>query len=226
MRLALYYTPPEHHPLSRAAAAWLGRDPWRASTAATAGPPGPEDIVREPRRYGFHATLKAPFRLAGGRTVDALRSALGDFCAAAQAVEIPEIALERIGPFFALVPAREPPVLQALAASVVQAFEPFRAPLTAEEVARRRPERLSSREREYLSAWGYPYVLDAFRFHMTLTGPVPEDGREAIEAILRRRFAAFIGRPLAVDALALFVEPDSPGDFVIDCAFALAASRG
>jgi putative phosphonate metabolism protein len=226
MRAALYFAPPAEHPLSRAAAGWLGRDAW-SGVALPRGPvPGfdPAEIERltaEPRRYGFHATLKAPFRLGDGDNLADLRAAVVAFGHAAAAVTIPALRLERIGPFFALTPVDVVPDLQDLAAAVVRDFEPFRAPLTSAEIARRRPERLTERQRAYLDAWGYPYVFDEFRFHMTLTGPVPEERRAAMAAVLEARFAAFIGRPLAIDALCLFVERETPGDFAVDTAVRL-----
>ena len=107
------------------------------------------------------------------------------------------------------MPAEPEPALQALEGEVLAAFEPYRAPLTDDEIARRRPERLSPRQREQLERWGYPFVREEFRFHMTLTGPVPgpaDDWRAALET----RFAPLLGRPLPVDGLGLFVEA-APG---------------
>jgi len=230
MRAALYFAPPREHPLSRAAAGWLGRSPWRGEPGIPdldrrVGP-GDDPLVHEPRRYGFHATLKPPFGLATGRTLAALRDAVAAFAAGQPPAAIDSFELARIGAFFALVPGGAAPGLAALASAVVTAFEPFRAPLSATDMARRNPEQLTPRQREYLAAWGYPYVFDEFRFHMTLTGRVPEAERDAVEALLRARFAAFIGRPLAVDTLCLFVEPEPPGDFMIDTAVPLSASAG
>jgi putative phosphonate metabolism protein len=231
MRVAIYFTPSSGHPLARLASAWLGRDPWDSHVFEPRAANGFDPLTiraltADPRRYGFHATLKAPFRLAEGRNIDGLRVCLEAFCRERPPILIPELRLERIGPFFALTPGEECPDLSALAANAVRAFDAFRAAPTLEEMARRRPERLTPRQREYVAAWGYPYVFDEFRFHMTLTGPVPEAQREAMEAVLRARFAEFIGRPLAVDALCLFVEPEPPGDFVVDTVIPLAGPRG
>lgn len=220
MRAALYFAPPEDHPLSRAAANWLGRDAWRAGRPPVGS--GEDALVAEPRRYGFHATLKPPFRLAEGTSLAGLRDAMAGFCRVQEGAAIAALRLARIGAFFALVPGDEKPGLDALAAAVVRHFEPFRAPATEAEIARRRPERLSPRQRSYLADWGYPYVFETFQFHMTLTGPVAEEARGAVEDVLRARFAPFLGRPLAVDSLCLFVEPAPPGDFVIDTALPLA----
>ncbi|WP_421726258.1 DUF1045 domain-containing protein [Bauldia sp.] len=225
-RVALYFTPPPDHPLVVAAAAWLGRDAFgrRALPRGSVDGLGDgevDDLTAAPRRYGFHATLKPPFRFAAGESPDSLHRALTAFAVPRPAITIPALALSRIGPFFALTPADDSAEVDALAADVVRVFEPFRAAMTSEEIARRRPERLSARQRTYLETWGYPYVFDEFRFHMTLTGPVPVEHRDLLHAALGQRFAAFLGQPLAIDALALFVEPHPPGDFVVDARYAL-----
>ena len=142
-------------------------------------------------------------------------------------MRIPALALRRIGPFFALVPdAPTSPSLSRLEAATLEASEPLRAPLTAEERARRRPERLTERQRAHLDRWGYPYVLDEFRFHMTLTGPVPDPEAPAVEAMLAEAFAPFVGAPLAVDALAVFTEPEPGAPFLVRARYALRGEAG
>ena len=226
MRAAVYFAPPADHPLSRLAAAWLGRDAWTGARLDR-GPVSEFDeatldaLTAEPRRYGFHATLKPPFRLAEGHRLSALRAALHGCCRYSPPVTIAALRLDQIGPFFALVPEGDPGRLNGLSELVISVLDPFRAPPTPEEVARRRPERLTARQLKHLTRWGYPYVFDEFRFHMTLTGPVPEEHAELMEATLHDRFASFIGQPLAVDRLCLFIELDPPGDFVVDTAFRL-----
>ena len=178
MRAAVYFAPRADHPLSRAAAAWLGRDAWTGAHLDR-GPVSEFDaasldaLTAEPRRYGFHATLKPPFRLANGG-LDELRTALATFCRNTPPAHVATLGLERIGPFFALTADGNTVAIHALADAVVRSFDQFRAPPMPDEVARRRPERLTPRQRAHLDAWGYPYVLDEFRFHLTLTGPVPD----------------------------------------------------
>lgn len=232
MRAALYYAPPTGHPLARSAALWLGRDAWSAVDLAREAcegfdPRALDAFTAEPRRYGFHATLKPPFRLAAGRSLDGLRSSLASFGRARAPVCIPQLTLARLGSFFALTSAGgDPADLRALAADVVRGFDAFRAPATEVEFARRKPERLTPSQRENLATWGYPYVFGEFRFHLTLTGPVPEAECPAMDALLRARFADFIGRPLTVDTLCLFVEPKPPGAFVVDTAIPLSGPGG
>ncbi|SER07697.1 putative phosphonate metabolism protein [Faunimonas pinastri] len=227
MRVALYYTHAAENPLARAAAHWLGRDaftgePVRQSVADGISPERLAELTADPRRYGWHATLKAPFRLAEGRTLPELEQAAADF--AAQRGPLPlTLDLQRLGPFFALTPAGDPSAINDFAADVVRAFEPFRAPLTEPEIARRRRSHLSPEQDRYLLDWGYPYVFDLFRLHMTLTGSVPDGEAGATERALRRHFRDFLGKPGQLDALAIFVQPDASRDFLVHSRIPLIA---
>ncbi|MDO9415933.1 DUF1045 domain-containing protein [Pararhizobium sp.] len=220
MRYALYFAPPAIDPLSQAAARWLGRDAFTGETMPlkeTVDFDAAElhALTDDPRRYGFHGTLKAPFALAEGRSEGELLAELAAFAAGSAGFAIPELVLGQLGSFFALVPAGPCLPLQAHAADVVRHFEPFRAPLSEADIARRRPDRLPPRQRDNLLTWGYPYVFDDFGFHMTLTGPVPEHRTEAMRRLLEQRFAAFIGEPLPVRHLGLFVEPARGAPFSV-----------
>ncbi len=225
-RVAIYFAPPPGSALERSASAWLGRSPWLPADAGTEGlaemASGPDAIVSAPRRYGFHATLKAPFRLAPGKDTEGLRAALREISESMRAVAIPSLTLSRLGPFLALTEADPSDAMMALASDVVRRLEPFRAALTEAELARRRQARLDAREAAYLEQYGYPYVLDAFRFHMTLTGPIKEPDRDAVEAVLRARFADHLGRPCMIDALTLFTEPNPGAPFIARDRYPLA----
>ena len=167
-------------------------------------------LTEEPRRYGFHATLKAPFRLAPARREDELAAAVLAFARAPR--EIPRIApeLRLLNRFTAIVPAAPAAALDALAAACTTEFDQFRAPLSAPERARRDPARLSERQVSHLDRWGYPYVFEDFRFHMTLTGPLPAERRDDLPARLRRSFAQAWGeKPIAIDRIGLFKQ-DGP----------------
>ncbi|MDB6452728.1 DUF1045 domain-containing protein [Falsirhodobacter sp. 20TX0035] len=165
-RYAIYYLPPPG-PLARFGAEWLGWDP---EAGIPVGAPSPQEaLVAEPRKYGLHATLKAPFRLAGDR--EDLEGAVADLARDLSPVQPGPLKVVRIGRFLALVPQGDATALNAMAGRIVTALDPFRAPLTEAEIARRKPERLTPRQRELLNRWGYPFVMEEFRFHITLTGP-------------------------------------------------------
>jgi len=219
MRAAIYFTPAAGHPITATALRWLGRDAvsGREIAQAVPGAFSAEEmaaLTAEPRRYGLHATLKPPFRLAEPFDVAALDRALSAFCRSREKFDLGTMKIKRIGHFFALVPARAPAALEVLAADAVREFDRFRAPLSEAEIARRKPETLSERQRAYLERWGYPYVFRDFRFHMTLTGPVAEERQEKVKRALKQHFAAALKSPLPVEAVSIFVEPEAGAPFL------------
>lgn len=220
MRYALYFSPAEDDPLTDAAALWLGRDAYTGQTYETPSVEGVSThevhaLTADPRRYAFHATLKAPFELASDRAEDELVEAVRRFAEKTPAFEIPKIVVGQIGRFFALIPDQVYPELQSFAADVVEIFEPFRAPLSEADIARRKPETLSPEHRANLERWGYPYVMNEFRFHMTLTGQVPPEQAPIFAAELDRRFAEFSGKALTINGLSIFIEPERGAPFVV-----------
>jgi putative phosphonate metabolism protein len=205
-RYAIYYTPPPG-PFAEFGGAWLGWDPATGTVpepVKVEGLPLPRDRITEtPRKYGLHATLKAPFRLADGQNADGLQKALAAFCAAHAPATGTGLGITRIGRFLALVPEGDSAGIDALAASIVETFDRFRAPMTEAERARRRPDTLTASLRANLDRWGYPYVMDAFRFHITLTGPLPPEAAAEVETALDLRLQPILPRPFAIDALTL-----------------------
>ncbi len=207
-RYALYYVPPAETPLYRFGAGLLGYDAYTAEAvrppeAVTAVVADWSDLVRAPRVYGFHATLKAPFALAAEVDEAALRAACAAFAATPRVVPIIEPAVALVAGFVALVPAQVPDALTQLAADCVRGFDAFRAPLTAADRARRDPAQLSTQQAAHLERWGYPHVMEMFQFHMTLTGRLPDAKGKAILTLLRQLFADLDRDGLAIDRLAL-----------------------
>lgn len=211
-RLAIYYAPPPGDFADRANA-WLGRD---AATGQALAQPDlglpAAQITRDPRRYGFHGTIKPPFRLAPGRDAAELADALDRLAAGLAPVTLAGLQLASLGGFLALIPEGDATALVALAAKLVADLDPFRAPMTPEDRARRRPETLTPRQRELLDQWGYPYVMDQFQFHLTLTDRLdPDMATRAIPA-LSAHFAPVLPRPFPITEICLFGEPED-GDF-------------
>ncbi len=176
----------------------------------------------DPRRYGFHATLKSPFALAPGTTVGELDEAAEKFASGQGAVVVEALKVAAIGGFLALVPAGPSRDLDALAADCVRAFERFRAPLSDTDRARRLQSALTAKQIELLDRWGYPYVFEEFRFHMTLTGRLSDDIRAAGLAALRDLYAP-LAAPLQCDAIAVCEQVDRNARFRVRRRFALAS---
>lgn len=229
MRHAIYFAPAEGSPWWRFGAAWLGRDP---ATGAEVPQPAleavaPDDfraLTATPRRYGFHATVKAPFELRAGATREALAAALERFCAARAGVALPQLGVTQLDDFLALVPVARESRVNDLAAECVRDFEPFRAPLEAAELERRRRKGLSPRQDRYLEEFGYPFVLAEYRFHLTLSGSldaVPPHLVAAVRAAAEHAVAALAAEPLQFDALALFEQPERAAPFRLVARFPL-----
>ena len=177
-RFAVYYTP-QPGALAEFGAAWLGWD--LAAGKAVAHPPlvnlplPAAKITATPRKYGFHATIKPPFRLADGHSLTALQQSLEILCKGLSPVQTEGLSLTQLGRFLALTVQNPPPALQARAGRTVKDLDRFRAPASVEELTRRRLSNLSARQDALLVDWGYPYVLNEFRFHITLTGKLSTD---------------------------------------------------
>jgi 2'-5' RNA ligase len=74
---------------------------------------------------------------------------------------------------------------------------------------------LTPRQREHLERFGYPFVMEDFRFHMTLTGRLDAERRESVLAMLRDRFSKIGLKTLAVDRIAVFRQDDDGSRFRI-----------
>lgn len=202
-RYGVYFTP-RPGAFAQAGAAWLG---WDIAAAEPVGDPD-DRVTQRPRKYGFHATLKPPFRLAEGTTLGSLQSALVSLSAQLAPVALDGLTLSQIGRFIALTPTGDLRDLAQLAATVVKDLDAFRAPPTEADLARRRQSNLTALQEENLTRWGYPYVMDAFKFHMTLTGPLPREMAGKVLADANAHFADIPPRPFVIDSLTLVGERD------------------
>ena len=214
-RFAVYYAPRQGAFASRTAA-WLGWDPQAGREVAQPDLPGlpapAAELTRDARKYGFHGTLRAPFRLGEGASPDDARAAVEALAARLAPVTCDGLRMMDLHGFLALIPQGCEAALQALAAAVVEGTDPLRAPLTGAEIARRKPDQLSPRQRELLHRWGYPFVMEEFQFHLTLTDQLPQDQRAPLSAALRDHLAPVLPRPFVIEDLCLFGE-DTQGRF-------------
>jgi putative phosphonate metabolism protein len=206
-RYAIYYVPAPESDLYRFGSGLLGYDAYTGETLPVPGEliravPDWRDLTLAPRTYGFHATLKAPLALARGKTEDDLRLACEAFAGTIRAVPVIEPVVSNISDFVAIIPAKSSTALDQLARDCVSALDDFRAPLTVQDRARRKPATLTARQAGYLDRWGYPYVMDEFRFHMTLTGRLPAP-RQALVDMLNAYFSGLKLKTIAVDRIAL-----------------------
>jgi len=81
-------------------------------------------------------------------------------------------------------------------------------------LARRRQAPLTPEQDRLLLAWGYPWVLDHFQFHLSLTGPLGQCSPEVKAALLASAQARFETLPGCRFAhIALFTESQAGADF-------------
>jgi putative phosphonate metabolism protein len=226
-RYAVYLAPAPGSALWRFGSSVVGYD----AASGTDMPPHPalpgerdlwRDLTAEPRRYGFHGTLKAPFGLAEGLSEGDLLTEGEAFAAGRTRFALPRLEVALLGSFVALVPDPGSGALDALAGECVRAFDRLRAPLPAADRQSRLQAPLTDRQIRHLDAWGYPHVFEDFRFHMTLTGPLPPDRRESVRAALAGAYAE-LAPGLAVDGISLFRQDDPAGRFRVLARFPFCA---
>jgi putative phosphonate metabolism protein len=220
-RVAIYATPAIRSPWWDVGSEWLGRCTLRQSNLPQPTIEGLDAttqarLTADPRRYGWHATLKAPFRLADGVGLEQLWQAVADLCAQQTAFTLPHLKVVHMGRFLALRPEASSPELDRMAADCVTQLQNLAAPLSASEIARRRAAGLTPAQDALMLAWGYPWVLDQFRFHFSLTGDLSGAPAEAVERLVNAACERFNGLPpLHMNCLSLFIEPTPDADFVL-----------
>lgn len=220
-RFAIYFAPPPASALAELGAELLGRDPETGEARPQPRLDGLDPdrfhaITEDARHYGFHATLKAPFALAEGVSGEALHAAAEAFAVSRAPATGPALALASIGGFLALVPSAGAPAVHGLADACVEAFDRFRAPLTAAELERRRRSPLTPTQDRHLERWGYPYVFDEFRFHMTLTARLTDKAEhDRVRTLLAERTAPVCIDPLRIDAIAVYEQADRQSPFLV-----------
>lgn len=216
IRHAIYYAPAHNSPWWAFGAGWLGRDEFLdGAPPEFVAPmlPAPErhHITTQARRYGFHATLKAPFHLRSGVTPAELLARTRSLAQRLSPVPLSPLQVRRLGPYVVLLTPDHHSAASDLASACVTELDDLRQPLTPDELARRQPATLDARELELLHLYGYPHVLERFRFHLTLTDPVNETQADQVTEAVSAQVARLNAQtPLTLDRLCIFEEP-APG---------------
>lgn len=227
-RFATYFAPSTSSLLWDRASVWLGRDPATGSSidGAVAGIERNRllNLTQSASRYGFHATIKSPMALSPGCTEQDLRNALAGLASTLAPVPLGKLVIADLDGFLALVPeAGDSPELLDFAAHVVEALEPLRAPLSPRDHAERAARGLTPHQAELLDAYGYPYVFDQFRFHMTLTDRLGPEDRDEVLAAAQTWFGPVLGEDVVLDRLSLFQEKENKVPFSRIADFMLGA---
>ena len=221
-RFAIYFTLEPTDPIYLLASIWLGYDLWSGKVVDQSNSPLLDENLTSysaqtsnPRQYGFHATLKPPFRLKQGESLVELDQALQNFSQQTSAFECEPLSIQQLGQFLSLCPPKPCQKLNKLAEQCVKTFDRFRAPLNQVEIKKRKPEQLSEPQKKYLEQWGYPFVCDEFQFHMTLSDKLRNPELEEISNYLKNRFSTVLGKPLVINQLCLCQQSDNNNRFRI-----------
>ena len=210
-RYAIYYIPEQ--PLFQLGSDWLG---WNSLTGREI--PLSDDqrgITKRPRKYGFHATIKPPFVLSPDHTQDDLKTEFKSFCQSTSPATGGNLTISRLGRFLAITQDHQASDVTALAAAAVTHFDKFRARLSEDAIAKRRQSKLYPQQNMLMLRWGYPYVMQEFKFHMTLTGPLKNTDIDSTDHRANAVFHDHLGKPLGINALALLGEDENSGHFHI-----------
>lgn len=223
IRYAIYYSPEPESDLWLFGSRWLGRDSATGDDIKRLAVNAISldrlhEITATAARYGFHATLKPPFQLALGHDREMLDEALEAFAASHEPVALSALELAELDGFIALRPSSSSKDLDQLAADCVREFDHFRKPSSELELARRREADLTDVQSKMLDAWGYPYVMDEFRFHMTLTGRLDASERKMVLAELEAHAKDIVGKPVRIDVITLMQQKSAADPFeVVKC---------
>ncbi|MEK9611258.1 MAG: DUF1045 domain-containing protein [Alphaproteobacteria bacterium] len=225
IRHALYFLPADDSRLQDFGDSWLG---WSVTEGKAVAHPLIADvpiatITERPRRYGFHGTLKAPFRLADGVRESDLIAKATALVSSIPAFEMPALQITSLGSFLAFVPGQASTELPQLASSLVVELDPLRAPLSDAELTRRRAAGLTPAQEMLLKKWGYPFVMDEFRFHLTLSGRLQTDELKSVKSLLQTQTSHLTGSPVRVDDVGLVGEAED-GHFHLIHRLPLAAA--
>ena len=209
-RYAIYVVPALEAEWVRFCTAWLG---WDVATGQTVPHPDFHGIdvattTEVPRKYGLHATMKPPFRLREGQSLEALQDACAQLAQTLSPVTLAGLRIAPLGRFLALVPDGDTDAVDALATSCVCDLDNFRAPLSEPELTRRRSARLTPTQENNVTRWGYPHVIDAFRFHITLTGKLNKPILREIDNLLKTRLRPLLATPFEICDLTLVGEAE------------------
>jgi len=217
MRAAIYWAPDPSDALWALGSQWLGRDALTGAILKQPDVPNIVELTSTARLYGFHCTLRSPMRLA---------TSLDEFCATAEHIaqatrpfSLPALEPRDVGGFLALGLTAPCAEMRALADLCVRETDRHRAPLAPAEAARRRAPGLSRRQEAMLRRWGYPYVMEEWFFHTTLTRRLNSAERDAVVPQVQRHFGTSLAMPRMAEEICVFTQKG--GDFLITERFAL-----
>ena len=222
-RYAVYFSPEPGTPLDAFAQQWLGPDDNTTTRQRTfvpvvegMAPDRVRALTDSTWRYRFHGTLKPPFELNPASSREALMAAAHIFAKGMAPIELPSFELATIGKFIALTPIKSSGALENLAGQCVRVFESFRVPPSAETMAHYMRNKLTVHQTQMLEHWGYPYVMEEFRLHISLTDRIDDaTERAAVMKVLQHMTAAVVNKPIVLREITVFFQTERDQPMVI-----------
>jgi hypothetical protein len=221
MRYAVYFCPSSNSKWGSAGSTWLGRDVDADKLLEQVSITGlssqtVKDVTHAPRRYGWHATLKAPFELVAETSLEELSDSVSRIARDFEPFVLPPMQIRALDGFLACTPSEESRNVHRLANRLTMELQVHANPLTPSQIERRRASPLTNRQEQLMLCWGYPHVLDAFRFHFSLTDSLAQCSVQTISLVRQAAERHFpLSKPLLFDALSLVAESAPGADFAI-----------
>lgn len=215
-RYAVYYVPHHESDLAVFGKSWFGYDLSEGETDRNLHGLDLELVRRvtaKPARYGMHATLKAPFYLAEGYSLEQLLDKADRFSKKRKKFTLGKLKIGWHGNTMVLIENQKNHQINQFASQCVLKFEDFRAPLTMKERTRRLEQNLNLHQRLMLEELGYPYVLSEFQFHVTLTDNMTEAEKEKIVPALEMTLDGILEKPCEIDGIAIVGDPGNNQPF-------------
>jgi hypothetical protein len=154
-------------------------------------------------------------RLVDGASWRDFLSAARTMAATIAPFELPPLAVQDLRGFLALRETAESTPLQALADACVEQLDPFRAPPSDSELARRRKANLTPEQDAMLVRWGYPYVFSTWFFHMTLTRRLSDAEKVTVLPAACNWFAPALSIRRRVEDICVFTQSGSGAAFTL-----------
>jgi hypothetical protein len=174
-------------------------------------------MTTHPKRYGWHATLKAPFSLREEISFNDLDESMQKLANDLQIFQLPSLVVQKMKIFLALAPIESTQccnVLKATASKCVTDLHPLTRPLNEGEIAYRRSAGLNALEETMMLKWGYPFVHELFEFHFTLSNGLDQYEEEEVKSLMDAAFNWFPDQSnVTFDRISLFVEDEKGNDF-------------
>lgn len=219
-RYAVYFSPEQGSDLDLFGKCWVGRcvetgQPIAQPSLRALSRADLHAMTTSPRHYGFHGTIVPPFPLAHPYGSEQLVEHAINFAKARRPFELEPLNVREIGNFIALVPAGQERIAK-LAEDCLYSFADFREQPTLAEMERRRSKGLTPAQERLLARWGYPFVLEEYRFHLTLTDSIRDKrGRRKVLKHLSDYTTPLLRQPCAVSELCLFHQKDISSPFML-----------